>query len=180
MTELSTECNTKLRVAGLIEESIVDGPGFRFTIFTQGCPHNCEGCHNPQTHDFKAGKLMEIDDIFDKIKQNPILSGATFSGGEPFCQPKELFLLGQKIKSIGQNIFCYTGFTYEELIELGQKNSSVLDLLGIVDVLVDGKFEKDKKDLTLLYKGSSNQRVIKLNKGKIEKIYNNDVTEISI
>lgn len=150
----------ELRIAGTVNDSIVDGPGIRYTIFTQGCPHHCEGCHNPHTHDFNGGKLADTDKIYRRICENPLLTGVTFSGGEPFCQPEALADLGEKIQEHGLNVFCYTGFTFEQLLEMGEKNQSIIQLLSVIDTLVDGKFELDKRSLELKFKGSSNQRII--------------------
>ena len=94
----------KLRIAGTVNDSIVDGPGIRFAIFTQGCPHHCEGCHNPHTHDFEAGELVTLESLLDKIKGNPLLDGVTYSGGEPFCQAEQLYTLGNEVKKLGMNI----------------------------------------------------------------------------
>ncbi len=149
----------KLRIAGTVNDSIVDGPGIRFTIFTQGCPHHCEGCHNPQTHDFNGGEIVEADEIIEKIKKNPLLDGVTFSGGEPFCQAETLADIGRKIKAIGLNIITYTGYTFEELYENREKNHWN-DLLSVTDFLIDGKFILSQKDWNLKFRGSSNQRYI--------------------
>lgn len=149
----------KLRIAGTVNDSIVDGPGIRFTIFTQGCPHHCEGCHNPQTHDFNGGEIVEADEIIEKIKKNPLLDGVTFSGGEPFCQAEILADIGRKIKAIGLNIITYTGYTFEELYENREKNHWN-DLLSVTDFLIDGKFILSQKDWNLKFRGSSNQRYI--------------------
>lgn len=149
----------KLRIAGTVNDSIVDGPGIRFTIFTQGCPHHCEGCHNPQTHDFNGGEIVEADEIIEKIKKNPLLDGVTFSGGEPFCQSETLADIGRKIKAIGLNIITYTGYTLEELYENREKNHWN-DLLSVTDFLIDGKFILSQKDWNLKFRGSSNQRYI--------------------
>lgn len=149
----------KLRIAGTVNDSIVDGPGIRFTIFTQGCPHHCEGCHNPQTHDFNGGEIVGADEIIEKIKKNPLLDGVTFSGGEPFCQAETLADIGRKIKAIGLNIITYTGYTFEELYENREKNHWN-DLLSVTDFLIDGKFILSQKDWNLKFRGSSNQRYI--------------------
>lgn len=149
----------KLRIAGTVNDSIVDGSGIRFTIFTQGCPHHCEGCHNPQTHDFNGGEIVEADEIIEKIKKNPLLDGVTFSGGEPFCQAETLADIGRKIKAIGLNIITYTGYTFEELYENREKNYWN-DLLSVTDFLIDGKFILSQKDWILKFRGSSNQRYI--------------------
>lgn len=149
-----------LKIAGIVEESIVDGPGIRFVIFTQGCPHNCKGCHNPQTHDFNGGKDIKIDEIIEMIKSNPLLKGITLSGGEPFMQAKQLSILIDKIKDSNLDIITYTGFKYEELINNSNDENSFMELLIRTDILIDGKFEEDKKDDSLMFRGSSNQRAI--------------------
>lgn len=149
----------KLRIAGTVNDSIVDGEGIRFTVFTQGCPHHCEGCHNPQTHDFDGGEIIESDEIIEKIKKNPLLDGVTFSGGEPFCQAEALADMGRKIKALGLNIVTYTGYTFEELYENREK-CHWNELLAVTDILIDGKFILSKRDWNLKFRGSSNQRYI--------------------
>lgn len=156
--------NNKLRIAGIVEESIVDGPGIRFVVFTQGCRHNCPACHNPHTHSFDGGEIIEIDSIIDSIKENPLLSGVTLSGGEPFEQAKVLTELSKKIKELGYNIISYTGYTYEYIIENCSEANGWMDLLKEIDILIDGRFEIEKKSLNLRYKGSSNQRIIDVKK----------------
>jgi len=153
---------SKLRISGIIEESIVDGPGLRFTVFTQGCPHGCLGCHNPQTHDFDGGYDMDINEIFGQFQANPLLSGITFSGGEPFCQPEPLYHLGEKVKALGKTIVLFSGYTLEQLLEMSQKELYVKQLLSIGDILIDGPYVEALKDLELLFRGSSNQRMIEL------------------
>ena len=150
----------KIRMAGVANDSIVDGEGIRFTLFVQGCPHNCEGCHNPQTHDFNSGYIDDTDKILEQIKQNPLLDGVTFSGGEPFCQAEALSYLGKQIKGLGYDIVTYTGYTFEYLLEHGNKENKWLDLLKVSDFLVDGRFELDKKRWDLRFRGSSNQRYL--------------------
>lgn len=150
----------KLRVSGIIEESIVDGPGIRYVVFAQGCPHHCKGCHNPQTHSFEGGTFMDIDEIFEKFQENPLLSGITFSGGEPFCQPKELYQLAVKVHKVGKTVMTYTGYTLEQLE--GMDDIWVEKLLRETDILVDGPFVEELKDLELIFRGSSNQRVLYL------------------
>lgn len=149
-----------LKIAGIVEESIVDGPGIRFVIFTQGCPHNCKGCHNPQTHDFNGGKNIKINEIIEMIKSNPLLKGITLSGGEPFMQAKQLSILIDKIKDSKLDIITYTGFKYEDLINNSNDENSFMELLTRTDILIDGKFVEDKKDDSLMFRGSSNQRAI--------------------
>lgn len=153
-----------IRVAGIIKESIVDGPGIRLVVFAQGCPHRCLGCHNPETHDFKGGSLLGFDQILDLVRKNPLLDGVTFSGGEPFSQAWPLARLGRNLKGIGMNIMTYTGYTYEELLEGGNEANGWKDLLEVSDILVDGRFEIDKRNILLPFRGSENQRIIDMNK----------------
>lgn len=149
----------ELRIAGTANDSIVDGPGIRFTIFTQGCPHRCEGCHNPQTHDFSGGTVADTEELLKKIMANPLLDGVTFSGGEPFCQAEALAELGSKIKALGLNIVTYTGYTFEELYADRQKNGFG-ELLSVTDYLIDGPFILAQKNWEIKFRGSSNQRII--------------------
>lgn len=151
----------KLKICGTEPESIVDGKGFRYVIFTQGCPHGCPGCHNPQSHDFSAGKWVDIDDLFTEICENPLLKGVTFSGGEPFCQPKPLVELAKLIHGKKLDLTVFTGYTYEELLDRRDPDTDAL--LGETDVLIDGPFLLEQKDLTLVFRGSRNQRIIDMN-----------------
>ena len=150
----------ELRVFGTANDSIVDGPGLRFSLFVQGCIHNCKGCHNPESHKLDGGTLQDTDEIFKQIQKNPLLDGVTFSGGEPFLQAKALSELAKKIKDAGLNLYVYTGFTFEELLSGANAENCWGELLKYTDFLVDGKFEEDKKHYTLLFKGSENQRII--------------------
>lgn len=159
----------KLRIAGTVNDSIVDGPGIRFAIFTQGCPHHCEGCHNPHTHDFEAGELVTLESLLEKVKANPLLDGVTYSGGEPFCQAEKLYRLGVEIKKLGMNIVTYTGYTFEYLTEHANSQNFYNELLSVTDYLVDGPFELDKRDILLKFKGSSNQRIINVKASISEK-----------
>jgi anaerobic ribonucleoside-triphosphate reductase activating protein len=154
--------NMELRVSGITDDSIVDGPGMRYSIFVQGCPHHCVGCHNPQTHSYRGGTMMKLKGIMREIRENPLLYGVTFSGGEPFDQPEALAALGRQIKQAGYHLMAYSGYTYEELRERTVTEPAVGQLLDLVDILVDGRFEIGLRDLTLLYRGSSNQRLIDL------------------
>lgn len=152
-----------VNISGTIDESIVDGHGIRFVIFTQGCPHNCPDCHNPQTHSFSAGQLVDTDSLFNEIIENPLLKGVTFSGGEPFCQPQPLAELAERLHNETKlDITVYTGYTLNELEQL--HDQSVNRLLDAVDILIDGPFIVDQKDLTLKFRGSRNQRIIDMNK----------------
>ena len=151
-----------IRIAGIVRESIVDGPGIRFTVFAQGCPHRCKGCHNESTLDFEGGYDCELSKILAEIDKNPLLTGVTFSGGEPFCQAKAFYELGLEIKSRGLDIVSYSGYTLEELQEMAEKDESVNKLLEVTDYLVDGPFILEERDLTLEFRGSKNQRFIKM------------------
>ena len=155
---LNTAYYQKLRNAGTVNASIVDGPGIRYTIFTQGCPHHCPGCHNPQTHDFAGGQDADVEKILEEIFNNPILSGVTFSGGEPFCQAEALVPIAEAIKEKGKHLMIYTGYLLEHLQKM--ENAGVQRLLELADVIVDGPFILAEKNLTLSYRGSENQRVI--------------------
>ena len=151
---------TSLRLAGVIRESIVDGPGFRFAIFCQGCPHHCPECHNPDTWDFEGGKETSFERILEEIDKNPLLAGVTFSGGEPFCQAEAFAALADEIRKRNLDIVTFTGYTYEELLEMSEKDHAVKELLEKTDLLIDGPFIKAEKDLTLQFRGSRNQRKI--------------------
>ena len=107
----------EIRLAGLEPESIVDGPGYRFTVFVQGCPHNCPGCHNPQTHDFSGGHIAQTDDVIAHLGQNPLVRGLTLSGGEPMCQPEACRAIADAAHAKHLNVWCYTGFTLDALLK---------------------------------------------------------------
>lgn len=157
-----------IRIAGTVNDSVVDGEGYRYSIFVQGCPHNCEGCHNPATHDFDGGTLWEKDDFFKKVLQdideNILLSGVTFSGGEPFCHAEALAELAEKIHERGLDIWCYSGYTLETLWQKAEEEPAVGRLLENIDVLVDGPFIMEQRDLELRFRGSDNQRLINMKK----------------
>ena len=131
--------------------------------YSASCPHGCKDCHNPDTHDFCGGYDCEISKIVEAVKANPLLDGVTFSGGEPFCQPAAFCSLAAALKEARPdlNLMAYSGYTYEELTEM--KDMDVDELLSKIDLLVDGRFIAEQKDLTLLFRGSSNQRVIDMN-----------------
>ena len=152
----------KIKIAGIVNDSIVDGRGIRMTVFTQGCPHHCPGCHNPQTHDFNGGMWDDTDRIFQEFCENPLLRGITFSGGEPFCQPVPLKELADQVHSVKKDVTIYSGWTYEQLTAM--HNPDVDALLSVCDVLVDGPFIEAQKDLELLFRGSANQRLIDMKK----------------
>ena len=152
-----------IRLAGIVRESIVDGPGIRFTVFCQGCPHACEGCHNPETHDFAGGKDISIERLLEEIDKDKLLAGVTFSGGEPFCQAEAFACLGRGVKERGLNITVFSGYTLEELQDMAVQRADVRELLELTDILIDGPFINKLRDLTLQFRGSSNQRVIDMN-----------------
>ena len=156
-----------VRIASTIGESIVDGPGFRYTIFTQGCPHHCPECHNPQTHDFQAGKEVELETLLQEACRNPLVCGVTFSGGEPFCQPAPLYALAVELKARGKNLLAYSGYTFEELLEL--PDPYVRKLLSQLDLLVDGPFIAAERNIELRFRGSANQRVLDVPKSLEER-----------
>ena len=162
---------SKIRIAGYVDDSIVDGPGIRFTIFTQGCAHHCFNCHNPETWAFDKGKDVDIDELISKIKRNPLLQGITLSGGDPLYQVNACLELVKKVKELNSDldIIIYTGFTFEELANNFKKNNDLLSLLKLSDILIDGKYEDSLRDLTLRFRGSSNQRVINLKKTFLEE-----------
>lgn len=149
-----------LRISGIISESIVDGPGIRFVIFSQGCKHHCKGCHNPSTFDLDGGSVVDIDSIIDQIKKNPLLKGVTFSGGEPFLQAKTFAKIAKKCHELGLDVISYTGYTFEALVNGFEQNPDWKNLLENIDILIDGPFIEEKKSLMLLFKGSSNQRIL--------------------
>ncbi len=155
---LNTVCPKPLRIAGTQRDSIVDGPGIRYVIFTQGCPHHCAGCHNPQTHDFEGGEVADVEAILKEIFENRLVGGVTFSGGEPFCQADALVPIAEMLKARGKHLMIYTGYLLEELQKM--PNEGVQKLLELADILVDGPFVLAQRNLTLPYRGSENQRVI--------------------
>jgi anaerobic ribonucleoside-triphosphate reductase activating protein len=144
-----TYTDNQLRIAGIIKESITDGPGIRYVIFAQGCRHNCEGCHNPETHSFDGGTLTDTESLLQDIRKNP-----------PFEQAEVLGRLAEKIKKLGLNVITYTGYTFEQLKNKMNEREGWGKLLQVTDILVDGKFEPVKKSLMLKFRGSTNQRMI--------------------
>ena len=147
-----------MRIANVVSDSIVDGPGLRFTVFTQGCPHRCPGCHNPETHDPAGGRAVTVEELAEQMLSNPLTDGLTLSGGEPFDQAGECAALAARAKEKGLNVWAYTGYCYETLLE--KENPDVLALLSQVDVLVDGPFVEGLKSYDALFRGSTNQRLI--------------------
>ena len=148
----------RLNIAGIVNDSIVDGVGLRFVVFVQGCPRKCKGCHNAETQPFIEKTLMTPQEIMQKIDKNILLDGVTFSGGEPMCQAKNLSVIAKLIKDRGLHLAVYTGYTYDNLIN--SNIEGVKDLLQYVDILIDGEFIEELRDYNLKFRGSSNQRVI--------------------
>lgn len=159
--------NTYIRIAGVVSESIVDGPGVRYTIFTQGCPFRCKGCHNPQAQPLGGGLEVKLSVLYRELKSNPLIDGVTFSGGEPFIQTKPLVVLSRILKKEGYNLWSYTGYTYDKLLD----DSYRRELLELLDVVVDGPFVLAQKSLEIDFRGSANQRLIdvprSLKEGKV-------------
>lgn len=156
-----------MRIANTVSDSIVDGPGLRFTVFTQGCPHNCLGCHNPETHDAKGGKDVTVEELVQALCKNPLLNGLTLSGGEPFLQGGACAELARAARERGLNIWVYTGYRYEDLLRQG--NPEHLALLAQADVLVDGPFLAQRKSYQSKFRGSTNQRLIDLKKTRVSR-----------
>ena len=152
------ETKHSLRLSGVIGDSIVDGKGIRMTVFVQGCPHHCPGCHNPQTHDFSGGYEDTVERLIQKFKADPLQCGVTLSGGEPFCQAEALSVLASEVKALGKNVWVYSGYTFEELVS--GTIPFAKELLSYCDVLVDGRFLMEQRNLTLPFRGSENQRLI--------------------
>jgi anaerobic ribonucleoside-triphosphate reductase activating protein len=150
----------EMRIAGLIHESVADGPGIRSVVFAQGCPRTCPGCQNMECIDLNGGKVLEDKEILETIEKIKLIRGVTFSGGEPFLQAEAFAGLAKHFKEKGLDIMTYTGYTWEELLNLGSQNHQVMELLSVSDYLVDGPFVENQKDLNLAFRGSKNQRVI--------------------
>lgn len=148
-----------LRIAGVVKDSVVDGPGHRFTVFVQGCPHKCEGCHNKQAQSFNGGTMADVYKIAEKIIKSR-MEKVTFSGGEPFMQPAGLARVARLVRDFKEiEIITYTGYLLEEILEFADYDPTIKDLLAETNYLVDGKFEQNKKSLDCFYRGSSNQRI---------------------
>lgn len=156
----------RISLSGVTGDSIVDGPGLRLTLFTQGCLHHCPGCHNPQTHDPEGGSWADTEDILAAAAENPLLDGITLSGGDPFLQPVPCLALAEGAHKIGLNVWTYTGYTWEALLE--ENDAEKLALLKETDVLVDGPFLLAERSLELRFCGSRNQRLIDVKKSLAE------------
>ena len=150
----------EIHIAGLVQDSIVDGPGFRLAVFTQGCPHACPGCHNPETHDFAGGTVAETGAIIRTMLENPLLDGITLSGGDPFCQPDACAEIARAARKARLSVWAYSGWTYEQILA----HPDMLPLLREVDVLIDGPFLLSQRTLDMRFRGSKNQRSIDVQK----------------
>ena len=153
-----------MRIANWISDSIVDGPGLRLTVFTQGCPHRCPGCHNPDTWDPAGGREVTLEDLEELLDQNPLLQGLTLSGGEPFRQAADCAALARAASARGLDVWTYTGYTWESLTAAGDAGWDAL--LAATDVLVDGPFLQARKSYAALFRGSDNQRLIDVKKSR--------------
>ena len=146
-----------LDLSGIVEDSIVDGPGIRVTVFCQGCPHHCPGCHNPETWEFGCGTPMEEETILSIVRSNPLCRGVTFSGGEPFAQAEGFARLARLLKDAGYEVASYSGYTFEQLYD---GTPAQRQLLSLIDVLIDGPFVLSERSLQLAFRGSRNQRIL--------------------
>ncbi len=151
--------NTTIRIMDIMHSSSVDGTGFRDVLFVNYCPHHCDGCHNPQSWSKENGRLVSLKDVYDDLTRS-FLTNVTFSGGEPFEQSDELYILACALKKANKTIWIYSGYTYEQIV----KDESKKRLLSMCDVLVDGKYEKNNTELNLRFRGSLNQRIIDVKK----------------
>jgi anaerobic ribonucleoside-triphosphate reductase activating protein len=148
----------KITLAGITQESVTDGPGMRVTVFFQGCEHHCPGCHNLQTWDKQGGTTYELDEVWGLIKDSPMIRGITLSGGEPFLQPEAAAVLAREFHQRGKDVWAYTGFVWEDLLD--RADPSVINLITTCDVLVDGPFRQAERVPGLYFRGSANQRII--------------------
>ncbi len=150
----------QLRLAGIVKESVVDGPGIRMVVFVQGCPHHCPGCHNPDSHDPDGGYESSTEEIIEALPDGKLVSGVTLSGGEPFAQVEAMAVVAAAAKKRGLSVVVYTGYRLEELQKKAEQEPAILSLLQATDILVDGPYEQERRDLDLAFRGSSNQRLI--------------------
>ena len=148
---------SKLRILDIIDGTVVDGPGFRLSIYCAGCSHRCNGCHNPQSWEIANGKEMDVEELLQVVKDSPW--NVTLSGGDPFFQAEGFARLAQRIKAeTSKTVWCYTGYTLEALVQ--ENDPWKMELLRNIDVLVDGPFVQDLRDEQLRFRGSSNQRIL--------------------
>ncbi|MGG7165172.1 anaerobic ribonucleoside-triphosphate reductase activating protein [Clostridium ihumii] len=165
-----------VNLAGIIHESLNNGPGIRRVLFAQGCKHNCKACFNPHTHGFGGGQDYRVQELVNDIKRNPLISGVTFSGGDPLEQGEAFAEIAEESKKCNKNVWCYTGYKFEYIMENADKIPGWNKLINNIDVLVDGKFDIEKKDEDLKYRGSRNQRIIDVK----ESLKNNKIIEFKL
>ena len=158
----------KIKLAGIVKESVVDGPGIRLVVFVQGCPHLCQGCHNPASHDLSGGYEYSTETLVAEFGENKLVSGLTLSGGEPFLQAAALVELASEAKLRGLSVVTYTGYVFEELMIRGEQDKDVAKLLQLTDILVDGPYIQERRDIGLAFRGSANQRLIDVSKSLLQ------------
>jgi anaerobic ribonucleoside-triphosphate reductase activating protein len=156
-----------INLAGVVPESITDGPGIRYAIFCQGCPHHCEGCHNQETWHFEEKERRTPQELFEEIQKNPLVKGVTFSGGEPFAQAEAFAELAELLKEKNYEVAVYTGYIFEDILD--SSNAEWHRLLEATDILIDGLFEEKLRDLSLWFRGSSNQRILSVKESLAQK-----------
>ena len=154
-----------LDLSGIVSDSIVDGPGIRTTVFSQGCPHHCPGCHNPETWEFGTGTKIPAEAVVEIVRSNPLCRGVTFSGGEPFAQAAAFARLAKLLKARGYEVAAYSGYTFEELLRGSEDQKA---LLATIDILIDGRFVLAQKSLEIAFRGSRNQRILDVRKSLAE------------
>ena len=154
-----------LNLSGIVSDSIVDGPGIRTTVFSQGCPHHCPGCHNPETWEFGCGTDIPVEAVVDIVQSNPLCRGVTFSGGEPFAQAEAFSRLARLLKEKGYEVASYSGYTFEELLKGTEAQK---ELLQSIDILIDGRFVLAQKSLEIAFRGSRNQRILDVHQSLAE------------
>ena len=164
-----------IRIAGIATESVVDGPGLRLVIFCQGCFHNCRNCHNPETQDPHGGREVKEAELLEIIDSTPLIRGVTFSGGEPMLQADKLVPIARYVKAVKHyNLVVYTGYVFEDLLEISEENTAVSELLQYTDWLIDGPYIEEERDLSLAFRGSRNQRIIdvrrSLESGRVQTV----------
>jgi len=168
VSSLSGNNRGKMRIAGIVKESVVDGPGLRAVVFFQGCPHRCPGCHNPETWDPNGGYTASVAEVWAAMRysENPLLSGITLSGGEPLLQPAAALVLAKTTRAHGGNVLLYTGYTWEEIVAFDSE--TVGELLTYLELVIDGPFRLEEKEEGMAFRGSRNQRIIQV-RASLEK-----------
>lgn len=164
MKTTKNNLSSQIRLAGIAQQSLVNGKGMRKVFFSQGCTHYCPACFNKETWSFEGGQMFEMDELINQLKKETYLDGVTFSGGEPFQQQNKFAYMATEIKKIPMNIWCYTGYTFDQLLELSKKDSNIKTMLENIDVIVDGKFDENLQDPKIKFRGSKNQRIIDVQK----------------